>query len=161
MNKTLGVDIGNVIINNRNLDPEITQVDEVIYANFPPTEDVFDALKILNTKFSGKVYLISKCTEWAEIQILSWLDKHDFYNKTGILKENIFFVRKRNEKDGVCQKLNITHFIDDRLEVLSYMIESTPNLFLFQPDNDEVAQFAKFLPQVTIVNNWKEVVGKM
>jgi hypothetical protein len=156
--KALGVDIGNVIINNRLNDPEVTKVDEVVYASFPPSEGVFEALKTLNDHFEGEVYLVSKCTEWAEVQILLWLTSHDFYTKTGIKKENVYFVRQRHEKDGICQRLRITHFIDDRLEVLSHMIESTPNLILFQPDPAEVKEFEKYISETSTANSWKEVV---
>lgn len=157
----IGIDIGNVIIDNRSVDPEIKKVDEAAYAAFPPTEGVFDALNTLNEYFQGNVYLISKCTEWAQEQIILWLENHDFYAKTGIKKENIFFVRQRHEKDGVCRKLGLTHFIDDRLEVLSHMVDSTPNLFLFQPDQDEVNEFREFLARVTVVNDWNDAVEKI
>jgi hypothetical protein len=159
--KALGVDIGNVIINNRLNDPEVNKVDEAVYAAFPPSEGVFDSLKTLNDYFNGEVYLLSKCTEWAQGQILLWLKVHDFYTKTGVKENNVYFVRQRHEKDGVCRKLGITHFIDDRLEVLSHMVESTPNLILFQPDDVEVKEFEKFLPNVTVANNWTEVVEKI
>ena len=159
--KVLGVDIGNVIINNRLNDPEVVKVDEAVYAAFPPSEGVFDALKTLTEYFNGEVYLISKCTEWAQVQILVWLKVHDFYVRTNIKPENVNFVRQRNEKDAVCVRLGVTHFIDDRLEVLSYMIESTPNLILFQPDQEEIAEFKKFLPNVTVANDWPEVVSKI
>ena len=159
--KALGVDIGNVIINNRLNDPEVNKVTEAVYAAFPPSDGVFDALKTLNEYFEGKVYLVSKCTEWAQTQILLWLKSHDLYAKTGIKEENVHFVRQRHEKDAVCRKLGITHFIDDRLEVLSHMIESTPNLILFQPDANEVKEFKEFLSKVTVVNSWEEVVNKI
>lgn len=156
--KALGVDIGNVIINNRLNDPEINKVDELVYSQFSPSEGVFEALKVLSEYFDGEVYLISKCTEWAQEQILLWLKSHDLYNKTGVKEGNVHFVRQRHEKDNVCRKLGITHFIDDRLEVLSHMIESTPNLILFQPDPKEIEEFKKFLPNVKLANNWKEVI---
>jgi len=159
--KTLGVDIGNVIINNRLNDPEVNKVDETVYAAFPPSEGVFEAIKTLNDYFQGEVYLLSKCTEWAQQQILLWLKAHDFYVKTGIKEENVYFVRQRHEKDGVCRKLGITHFIDDRLEVLSHMIESTPNLILFQPNDAEVKEFEQYLAKVTVVNTWEELINKV
>lgn len=159
--KALGVDIGNVIINNRLNDPEVNKVDETVYAAFPPSEGVFEALKTLNSYFDDEVYLLSKCTEWAQEQILLWLKAHDFYAKTGIKQESVYFVRQRHEKDGVCRKLGITHFVDDRLEVLSHMVESTPNLILFQPDKDEINKFEEFLGKVTVVNSWAEVVEKI
>ena len=158
-NTALGVDIGNVIINNRLNDKE--KLDEKGYAALPFVEGAFDALKELNTQFKNEVFLISKCTEWAQGQILNWLETHDFYTKTGISAKNVYFVRERHEKDAVCKKLGITHFIDDRLEVLSHMTETVPHLILFQPDQSEVDEFVKFLPKVTRVEDWEEVIKKI
>lgn len=154
--QALGVDIGNVIINNRFND--LSKLDEQGYAGLPVVDGSFESLKILNGYFKGNVHLISKCSEWAEKQILAWLQSKDFYLKTGIDPRNISFVRERADKDAVCRTLGITHFIDDRLEVLSHMIESTPHLYLFQPNSEEVEKFKEFLPKVTVVNGWEEVL---
>jgi hypothetical protein len=124
-------------------------------------EGSFEALKILNDHFKGEAYLISKCSEWAEAQILTWLHAHDFFGKTGIDPKRVHFVRERNEKDGICRKLGITHFIDDRLEILGYMVESTPSLYLFMPDKKEVEEFKEFLTQVTVVDGWSQVIKKI
>lgn len=159
--KALGVDIGNVIINHRLSDPNDKTLHEERYSTIPSTEGVSEALNKLNVLFSGNVYLISKCTEWAENKILAWLDDNGFYPKTGINSKNIFFVRERHEKDAICRKLGITYFVDDRLEVVSHMIESTPNLFLYQPDKDEVNEFQEFLSKVTVVNSWKEITDNL
>ena len=156
--QALGVDIGNVIINHRLSDPKDTTLHEERYSSIPASEGVFEALKTLNEKFNGQVYLISKCTEWAETKILQWLKDNDFYMKTGVNEKNIHFVRERSEKDVVCRKLGVTHFIDDRLEVLSHMVESTPYLYLFQPDQKEVDEFKEFLPQVMVVGGWHDVL---
>lgn len=159
--QALGVDIGNVIINHRLSDPKDTTLHEERYSTIPATEGAFEALKKLTGHFDGQVYLISKCTEWAQQKILSWLIDNHFYEQTGINPGNVFFVRERHEKDAVCRKLHITHFIDDRLEVLSHMITSTPHLFLFQPDHKEVEEFKDFLPQVTVVNSWQDVLASI
>lgn len=157
--KALGVDIGNVIINNRLND--LKNLDESGYAALPVVDGAFDSLKILNDHFLGEVYLISKCTQWAEEQILIWLKAHDFYSKTDINKRHVHFVREKHEKDVICKKLGITHFIDDKLEVLSHMIGSTPNLFLFQPDETEVNLFSQFLPNIQRVESWNEIIQKI
>jgi hypothetical protein len=153
--QALGVDIGNVIINNRFND--LKSLDENGYAALPVVEGSFDALKELTVHFGGKIYLISKCTEWAEKQTLAWLLTHDFYTKTGIDPQHIYFVRERSEKEGICKTVGITHFIDDRLEVLSHMIESIPYLYLFQPDPKEVEEYKVFLPKVKVVNGWSDI----
>ncbi|MEI6238272.1 MAG: hypothetical protein WCP15_01910 [bacterium] len=156
--KVLGIDIGNVIINHRLSDPEDKTLHEERYSTIPATDGAYESIKVLNDYFNGEVYLISKCTEWAQEKILKWLLDNNFYTKTGVKPENVYFVRERHEKDDICRKLGITHFVDDRLEVLSHMIESTPNLFLFQPDKDEINEFEQFLAKVTVVNGWNEVV---
>lgn len=159
--QVLGVDIGNVIINHRLSDPNDKTLHEERYSTIPATDDAFNALKILNDYFKGEVYLISKCTQWAEEKILTWLKDNNFYSKTGINANNIYFVRELHEKDAVCRKLGVTHFIDDKLEVLSHMIKSTPYLFLFQPYQDEVNEFEEFVSKVTIVNTWNQVIEKI
>jgi hypothetical protein len=160
--KALGVDIGNVIINHRNYqiaDSNGREIHEENYSAIPAADGAFGALKKLNGYFDGKVYLISKCTEWAEERILKWLDDNDLYSRTGIDSKNVHFVRERHEKDAACRKLGITHFIDDRLEVLSHMIKSTPNLYLFMPDEREVEEFKEFLPKVKVVTDWEEALA--
>ncbi len=159
--QALGVDIGNVIINHRLSDPDDKTLHEERYSTIPASKGVFEAMKKLNAFFDGQVYLISKCTPWAQEKILAWLSDNDFHNKTGVDSKNIHFVRERHEKDAICQKLGITHFIDDRLEVLSHMIKSTPNLFLFQPDKAEIEEFKQFLPNVTVVTDWEQILSKI
>ncbi len=156
--KVLGVDIGNVIINHRLSDPNDKTLYEERYSTIPPTENVFNALNKLNTYFHNDVHLISKCTEWAEKKITEWLDYNDFYTKTGIDRSHVHFVRERSDKNTLCNKLGITHFIDDRLEVLSHMIEPERTLILFQPDKSEVDIFQKYLNGVTVVDTWDDVL---
>lgn len=159
----LGVDIGNVIIEHRNI---IDTTDETLwnekYSTVPPADNVFECLKKLNEeKFHGNIFLVSKLKEEHDRRTLAWLKDNHFFEKTGINPENLHFVRERKDKDVVCQKLGITHFIDDRLEVLSHMIETTPNLYLFNPNSKEVEEFKQFLPNVIVMKNWKEVLEKI
>ena len=158
----LGIDIGNVIINHRLVDKNDATLYEKHYSTIPPTEDVFDAIQELSNRlFHGNIFLISKCTPWAQEKILTWLKDNDFYNRTRVKPENVFFCRERHEKDKICKDNNITYFIDDRLEVLGHMIETVPHLFLYQPDQDEVNEFKQFLSKVTRVESWAEILEKI
>ena len=159
---TLGVDIGNVIINHRLTDKSDTTLHEERYSTIVAAEGVFDAIKKLNDeKFHENIFLISKCTEWAQEKILAWLEDNEFYSKTGVKKEKIFFCKERSEKDRICKDNNINYFVDDRLEVLSHMTETVPNLFLYQPKQEEVDAFKEFLPKVTRVESWEEILEKI
>jgi hypothetical protein len=158
-NGALGVDIGNVIIDHR---PIMNTEDETLwnekYSDLLASADVFECLKELNEgKFKDNVFLVSKLKEEQDSRTLKWLRDNKFFEKTGISPDKLFFCRERNEKERICRENNITYFIDDRLEVLSYMIGAVPNLYLFQPDEQEVAKFRQFLPKVTRVESWKEI----
>ncbi len=160
--EVLGIDIGNVIIDFRLTDKNDANLYENYYSTIPATEGVFDAIKKLNDeKFRGNIFLISKCTEWAQEKILAWLKDNNFYIKTNIKSENIFFCRERNEKDKICKDHSITYFIDDRLEVLSYMIRTVPHLFLYRPDQAEIDEYKQFLPKVTRVESWSEITKQI
>ena len=160
--EVLGVDIGNVIINFRLMDKRNRDDWQEKYVASPPVDDVFDSLKILNSeKFKDNIFLVSKCNEEAEFLIKIWFEKRDFFTKTGIKPENVFFCRERHEKEKICRENNITHFVDDRLEVLSHMVGKIPNLFLFQPDQDEINEFKQSLPSVMRVESWQEIIDKI
>ncbi|OHA26278.1 MAG: hypothetical protein A3C06_02445 [Candidatus Taylorbacteria bacterium RIFCSPHIGHO2_02_FULL_46_13] len=160
--EALGVDIGNVIINHRLTDNNDKTLYEERYSTILATEGVYESLKELNDKkFHGNIFLISKCTPWAQEKILAWLKDNDFYAKTGLKPENIFFCRERHEKDKICKENNVTYFIDDRLEVLSHMVTTVPHLFLYQPDQAEINEYRQFLSQVAVVETWKEAVEKI
>ncbi len=163
MNKeALGVDIGNVIIDHRLISKEEAKLLEERYSTIPATDGVFDCLKKLNDeRFHGNIFLISKCTPWAKEKVSAWFKDNDFYNKTGVKPENVFFCQERSEKEKICKENNITHFVDDRLEVLSYMIDKVPNLFLFKPNEKEVEEFKQFLPKVIMVESWGEVLNNI
>lgn len=164
MNKeVLGVDIGNVITNCRSvMDIKDESFWTERYSTIPASDNVFNCLKKLNEgKFKENIFLVSRSKEDHEVRILKWLKDHDFYNKTGIKPESVFFCRERHEKERICREKGITHFIDDRLEVLSHMVGIIPNLYLFQPDPGEIEEFKEFLPRVVKVESWIEVVEKI
>lgn len=159
--KVLGVDIGNVIIDFRQVDTDDKNLMEERYSTIPPTDNVFKALKKLNDHFGGDVFLVSKCTEWAEEKIGNWLNDNNFYSETGIKKDNVLFCRERREKKGLCEQKGVTHFIDDRLENLGYLVNDVEHLYLFQPKEDEIEEYKEHLPYVVRVENWEDVLDQI
>lgn len=77
------------------------------------------------------VWIVSKCGERIQRRTLRWLDHHDVYERTGLPRGNVRFCRQRAEKASHCRELGITHFIDDRADVLSHLRGLVPNLYLF------------------------------
>lgn len=72
----------------------------------------------------------------------------------------LFFCEKREGKNPICKILKVTHFIDDRLEVLGYL-ETVENKFLFNPDDAEVRRHQQHSNSVVRIPNWNELVQKI
>lgn len=72
---------------------------------------------------------------------------------------NVRIVYGREKKAQVCQELGITHFIDDRPQVLETLVGIVPNLYWFKPREHDLAEFPNIrLPIVTLCYSWQHVV---
>jgi hypothetical protein len=155
-NDILGVDIGGVIIDRVNDDADTSFFSEN-YLRTTAVPDAFEVIRdLVEKRFRGRVHLVSKCGRKVEAKTLDWLGHHRFHELTGVPPANVHFCRERHEKAGICERVGITHFIDDRLEVLGYLT-SVPSLFLFRPSPEEMEHFAQYLPRVRVVSAWQEV----
>lgn len=130
----LGVDIGRVIIGGSTPDGGDTSffqggISDALQT--PAVSGVFEALAVLAGRFDHRVWLVSKCGVRVQARSLAWLDHHDFFARTGIPADNIRFCRRRVDKAPICAELGITHFIDDRVDVLEALRGVVAHLFLF------------------------------
>lgn len=154
--EALGVDIGGVLIDRVN-DGTDTSFFSDNYLKTTAVPGAFDVLcQLVGRRFGPRVHLISKCGKRTESKTREWLEHHRFYSLVGVNRENLHFCRQRHEKHAICQRLGITHFIDDKLEVLGYLL-TVPNRYLFQPNPEEVRKFSKILPLVHRVNSWDDI----
>jgi hypothetical protein len=67
------------------------------------------------------VHLISKAGPKISERTRAWLEHTGFAEATGIPAEAVHFVRNREDKEPVCRRLGVTHFVDDRLSVLTHL----------------------------------------
>jgi len=154
--EVLGVDIGGVVIQRTG---DAGEDDTSFWGpNYLDTPEVDDAMATIGAltrgRFGDAVHLVSKCGESTEARTREWLSHNHFFERTGLPPTNVHFCRKREEKAPICTRLGVTHFVDDRLEVLSYL-DGVPHRYLFSPRNEEVAEFRTFLSAVTRVDSWK------
>jgi hypothetical protein len=89
---------------------------------------------------------------------MKWLERHHFFGSTGIPSNRVLFCRERHEKATICRQLGLTHFIDDRLEVLSHLVGMVPHLYLLRSRASDVDRFRQFLPHVRPISRWSELV---
>lgn len=160
----LGVDVEGVIIqrgNNRN-----SAVPLAEYLKRPAIPGAFDALKQLVTHgFNPEyIHLVPKSSEQTEENITVWLDKQGFFGYTGISREHMAFCRRSVTKAHMCRKLKITHFVDDRLQVLGELYQSVPtikNLYLLNPAVEEVAAHSQYQKKVIWFNDWSHLCNEL
>jgi hypothetical protein len=141
--KTLGVDIGRVIIHGDGPDTSFIGGSDADAMNAPPMAGVIESLTRLTALFEGRVWIVSKCGPRIQQRSRDWLAHHRFFEQTGIPKHQIRFCRKRPEKAPICLELGIGLFVDDRLDVLTAMAGVVAHRFLFgassSPDSGVVA----------------------
>ncbi|MFF5180955.1 hypothetical protein ACFY2Q_23245 [Micromonospora sp. NPDC000316] len=154
--RRLGVDIGGVLIEPSDEDAD-TSFFGANYLRTPMVDGAFDALAALGPAFD-EVHLVSKCGEATERRTRGWLAHHDFSARTGIPADRVHFCRTRRAKAPIARELGLTHFVDDRLEVLGYL-DSVPYRFLFRPRPAEVAAHAALLPHVHRVESWPDLTS--
>ena len=155
--RALGIDIGRVIIG-----PTIdgvadtsflgTTVEEAMRT--PPAPDAFAAIAQLVERFEGRVWLVSKCGPSVERKSLLWLDWWRFYAKTGVPRGNVRFCRERRDKAVHAREIGMTHFIDDRLDVLEPMRGEVPHLLAFGEDVGRVPRWAAHVRDWRAVLEW-------
>src|SRR3989338_11027587 len=149
--EVLGLDIGGPIIDMVNdWTPDFFINDE--YLKTPAVQGAFDAIRQLVEKsFGENVFLLSVRRTDSQNKTLTWLDHYDFFNLTGVKRNNVHFCVKRAEKAGICQNLGINIYVDDKLENLSYMTMVNTRI-LFKPNPEEVSNFSNFLSVVQRVD---------
>ncbi len=118
---TLGVDVGGVLI-----DRVAEGSDTSFFGDRPlETPAVPDAVETIARlaagSFEDRVFLISKAGPKIAERTRAWLDHTDFWSATGLSPEQLHFVRARADKEPVCRRLGVTHFVDDRLSVLNHL----------------------------------------
>ena len=84
----------------------------------------FETIKHIVCKYGiENVFIISKAREKMRKDILKWFKTYNFFKKTGIIKNNVFFVREYVDKVTLVKKMNINVFIDDHFKVISRLVE--------------------------------------
>ena len=157
----IGIDIGGVIIDRTKNNDNLFFSDRFLEAT--PVPDAIHAITVLNFLYENQIYLVSKASINGMERSKRWLQHYRFYDQTGIDPTHVFFCLERKDKASIAEKLKLTHFIDDRLEVLSYLT-TVPNRYLFNYDHHsdkEIEKFSMYLNNITEVVNWTEAVTEI
>jgi hypothetical protein len=129
----LGIDIGRVIIDGSSGpgDTSFFSGDTAAMLRTPAVPDAFETIARLVPLF-GDTWLVSKCGPRIQQRSLEWLHHHHFFEQTQIAEGNVRFCLRRPEKAIHCAELRITHFIDDKPDVIAAITPVVPHRYLFK-----------------------------
>jgi hypothetical protein len=150
----VGIDFGGVIVRRGGQ----TARDDTSLASSDGTEiaqdGVFDAIREIVALCEGKVWIVSKARPHMQSRTRAWLEAVDFYSRTGMDPEHVRFCLEREDKEHICRELGLTHFIDDRVQLMQILRRAVPHLFLFGEQEDE-----RLCPRwATFVSSWEETL---
>ncbi|GAA3761606.1 hypothetical protein GCM10022225_54130 [Plantactinospora mayteni] len=150
---TLGVDVGGVLVTLAGRDEDTSFFGGQPLLT-PAVAGVFEALTALTAApFAGRVHLVSKAGPKVAANTRAWLAHHEFFDRTGIPAGNLHVVRERRDKAPVCQRLGITHFVDDRLDVLAHL-ETVEHRYLFLGGTDDRPPDGSVPDWATVADTW-------
>lgn len=154
MNGHVGLDFGGVIVANRNAvsgeDTSLGDFDGSQVAR----DGAYDAIRQIVSACDGRVWIVSKAGLRMQARTLAWMDAVDFFSRTGLEADHVRFCLRREDKEGICRELAITHFVDDRVHVMQILRAAVPHLYLFG-ETEEQQHFCP--PWATFVHTWGEV----
>lgn len=150
----LGIDIGRVIIGGEGADTQFLDGDEASALATPAVVGAFDAVAELMRLFDGSVWLVSKAGPRIQARTRRWLDERRFFDATGVPRDHLRFCRERREKAEHALALGLTHFIDDRFDVLRHLEGIVPHRFLFGPQRRPYTCG----PTLTHVRDWRALL---
>lgn len=146
----LGIDIGRVIMcpthDDGQPDTSFLGADDEAALEIPAAPDMFDVVPELVQRFGGRVWLVSKAGRRIEDLTRRWLERHRFFERTGMDPGHLRFCRRREDKRVHADDLGLTHFIDDRLDVLSHLRGGVPHLALFGVQTDPIPDWVIHVP---------------
>jgi hypothetical protein len=137
----LGIDIGRVIMCPADADgrPDtsfLAAADEATALAVPAAPYMFEVVPELVRQFEGRAWLVSKAGARIEALTRRWFEQHRFFERTGIAPDNARFCRRREDKRVHALELGLTHFIDDRVDVLAHLRGVVDQLLLFGTQTD-------------------------
>ncbi len=143
----LGLDLGNTLVKLGKVgSPSIV------------FDDAIETIKLLMVYYFGKrVFIISKVTPEQRLRAEHFLKTSTFLTEIGLTCPHVLFCMERGDKAVLARHLGITHFIDDRPEVLAAMNDLPICRIAYDPIPEDLERFKTQLPDVKVVKNWLEI----
>lgn len=155
----LGIDVGGVLVPHQS-----GRTDTSFFGarplETPAVEGALDGLRQLVELFDGRVAVVSKAGSRMAELTTRWMWSNEVFGKTGLDPNALHFVRTRPDKGPICFSLGVTHFIDDRLDVLE-ALPSVASRYLFTGGRAGAPSPAKVPKRFVVAQSWPELVARV
>jgi len=155
----IGIDIGRVIMcpvhDDGRPDTSFLSASEAAALETPAAPGLFEVVPRIVDAFGRRAWLVSKAGARIESLTRRWLARHEFFERTGMRADQVRFCRRREDKRTHAAELGLTHFIDDRSDVLAALVGAVPHLYLFGAQHEPTPAFA------THVADWSVARGSV
>jgi hypothetical protein len=160
MTVRVGADVGGVMTDQHRNDGTDTSFRSDNFLKTTPVDDAFESMRSLVQRYGAEnVFIISKCGERIENKTRWWLAHHNLYTRYGFSPYNLYFCRERADKAPIAKELGLTHFVDDRRDVLAYMETEVAHRLLFGPQETPLPAV---LPSgLIVVNTWVQALKEI
>ena len=154
----LGVDFGGVLT--------IYDNERVSHGDFRPTPDLINSVRALVVHFGARdVFIVSRAGDAVAMAAQNWLHTSGFYRETGIRPDHFHCVYYRSQKRQVCNRLGITHFVDDRWDVLRRLDCHRRYLYAepgcTAPNGARGVPTGDRRPSNLVIGGWREVLADL
>ena len=163
--EVVGVDIGGVIIEHvETSDVPMALLSASRYLEAAEVSNAMEGLACLVRRFQpANVWIVSKAGPEIQQRSLHWFEHHDVYDRTGLLRQNVVFVRKKRDKAAVINAKHITLMIDDSISVLRPILCETPAHVIWFGKRCCDRKHRKVLPKedrqrVTSISRWTDII---
>ena len=138
----IGFDIGGVIVDQK-------------------TREVFTesymSIRLCIEKFKPEnVYIVSKARNQWITSNKKLLTETDFYNTTGLLEENVYFVNEYEDKATMCEKLQLDYLVDDSVKVIKFLLKTNTTGIWFGVNSTSCLD-KKDLQKIHVAKKWKNI----
>ena len=157
----IGIDCGGVLLANYNRSDGTSVPSKHSFLEFPTLRGAQDAvIKLVEIFGQENVHVVSQVSKRLESELAQWIYVN-FVDPSVLLEKNIHFCEEPSGKAPICSSLGLTHFVDNRMEILSFLSD-IPNLFLLQPSQYELDGIQGEKPHVTYVaEDWPTLLTEI
>lgn len=153
-----GVDVGGVIADLTGAATGASLLGDRPFET-PIVPNALEALRALvSGYFQERVFVVSKAGPKVQERTRAWFEHVHFHERTGISERAVFFARENADKARLCDRLQITHFVDDSVGVIQHLAH-LEHRYLFVGGLGSSSAPVAVPAGATVVASWLDLVS--